>query len=69
MIMPTSSRLIGPETMYTSSMLIHHGALRNCRTGICNLIFPMLPLYALIGNPKCLNASFFNGKFSSSTSP
>lgn len=56
-------------TMYTSSTVMHHGADRNCRTGICSLIRPTIPLCACSGKPKLRSASLRNGKFSNSTSP
>lgn len=48
---------------------MHHGAVRNCRTGICNLIRPTVPLSACNGKPKLRSASLRSGKFSNSTSP
>lgn len=48
----TSSKLTGAQMMYTFSILIHHGAVLNCRTGTCNLILPIEPLIARIGSPK-----------------
>lgn len=59
----------GLATTYNCSIAITHGADLICLTGICNFTFPKNPAFITTGSPKCLRASFFNGKFSSSTFP
>lgn len=59
----------GPATRYNFSTEITQGSLWSLLNGIWSFILPMNPDFTSRGNPSLLRASFFKGRFSSSTAP